>query len=95
MAINFFAILRGLDSAVMSQICRLLLIDELFPKVVVLLFGVFEEAATRNNANNLPKGSIAHETLHDGGPIEGERSSVGCWSVSDVTEEERHFTMKI
>jgi hypothetical protein len=43
----FFVVVLGrFDSAVTSQVRRLLLIDKLFPKLVVLLFGVFEEAAT-------------------------------------------------
>jgi hypothetical protein len=74
----FFVVVLGrLNSAMTSQVRRLLLIDELFPKFVVFLFGVFEEAAARNKANDLPKGSVAHETLHDGGPGERERSRDG------------------
>jgi hypothetical protein len=85
-------VLGGFNGAVTGQVRRLLLIDELFPKFVVFLLGVFEEAATGNKANDLPKGSVAHETLHDGDPGGMERSRDGCFSVSDVTEEEKYFT---
>jgi len=93
-SIGFFTFLWGFDGAMVSQVCGLFLIDELFPKLVVLLFGVFEESATRNNANNLPKGSIAHETLHVGGPVERELSFAGYFFVRNVTKEEEHLVAK-
>jgi hypothetical protein len=43
----FFVVILGrFDSAVTSQVRRLLLIDKLFPELVVFLLGVFEEATT-------------------------------------------------
>jgi hypothetical protein len=71
----FFVVVLGrLNSAMSSQVCRLLLIDKLFPEFVVFLLRVFEKAATGNKANDLPKGSVAHKTLHGGGPGESEHS---------------------
>jgi hypothetical protein len=43
----FFVVVLGrFNSAVASQVRRLLLIDKTFPELMVFLLGVFEEAAT-------------------------------------------------
>lgn len=81
-SVDLFAVLWWFDGAMMSQVCGLLLVDKLIPKVVVRLFGVFEEAASGSKANNLPEGSIAHEVRHNGA-LEYYLSGSG------VIEEER------